>query len=135
MEHRDYVEKQIDQLGKTLSEILAIFIKLKSEGKAIKGAQITQDLLMSTVEIDLSKLVQVNKLKLRAYIDEQDWDSKHLEQLVDLFYEYSQLPITDIAKVTLYAQTGINLLDIADELSDTFSFKRETMRSMLKEML
>lgn len=56
MEQRDYLQKQIDQLGRVLGKLLADLIGLKNQGEISEGIEIISQKLKDELDLDLESL-------------------------------------------------------------------------------
>ena len=59
MEQRDYLKKQIDQLGQVLAKIFSDLIGLKNSGQIITGIEITDQTLKNELDFDLQDLLDI----------------------------------------------------------------------------
>lgn len=136
MEQRDLLKDQIEQLGKVLGRILSDFLGLKSAGKADLGIEITNQRLQSELDIDIEKLTALSKSALKEYLANHKLTAEHLEILADYLKEIGieklkENPLT--ARVWL--EKAIELIDIADELSETKSYDRINKKNELIDLL
>ena len=56
MEQRDFLQKQIDQLGRVLGKLLADLIGLQNQGEVSEGIEITSQKLKDELDLDLESL-------------------------------------------------------------------------------
>jgi len=133
MEQRDFFMKQIEQLGQALSKILSDFLGLKSAGKVEQGIQTSYSQFKNNLDIDIEKLISLTKEELKKYTQERNLKQEHLEILSDYFKELgdSKMSINKSEAKTILTK-AIELLEIADEISETMSFARENNKNILQ---
>lgn len=59
MEQRDYLKKQIDQLGQVLAKIFSDLLGLKNSGQINAGLEITSQALKNELDIDIQALLDI----------------------------------------------------------------------------
>lgn len=59
MEQRDYLKKQIDQLGQVLAKIFSDLLGLKNSGQINAGLEITSQALKNELNIDIQALLNI----------------------------------------------------------------------------
>ena len=136
MEQRDLLKDQIEQLGKVLAKILSDFLGLKSNGNVTQGIEISNESLQSELDIDIEKIIALNKTELEEYVRNRKLTESHLELLSEYLKEIG-IAKTKIDKSDAYLclQKAIELLDIADKISKTMSFDRISKKSEIKNVL
>lgn len=136
MEQRDLLKDQIEQLGKVLTKILSSFLGLKSSSSLARRVEISNQRLQSELDIDIEKLITLNKTELAENVKNRRLTEGHLETLSEYLKEVG-IAKTEINKneAQLCLKKAIELLDVADEISKTMSFDRINKKSKLKNVL
>ena len=134
MERRDLLKDQIEQLGKVLGKILADFLGLKSTGDVAQGIEISNERFQSELDIDIEKLLTLNRSDLKEYLRTRKLMAGHFELLSGYLTEIGKTKTTK-AEMDLYFKKAIELLDIADEISKTVSFERMNKKNEIKNVL
>ncbi|WP_435263802.1 hypothetical protein [Tenacibaculum sp. nBUS_03] len=136
MEQRDLLKDQIEQLGKVLAKILSDFLGFKSSGNITQGIEISNESLQSELDIDIEKIMTLNKTELDEYIRNRQLTEIHLELLSEYLKEVGLAKSKiDNSDAHLCLQKAIELLDVADEISKTMSFDRINKKSEIKNVL
>ncbi len=136
MEHRDLLKDQIEQLGKVLAKVLSDFLGFKSSGNAIQGIEISNESLQSELDIDIEKIMAINKTELDEYVRNRKLTDIHLELLSEYLKEVGAVKTKiDKSDAQLCLQKAIELLDIADEISKTMSFDRINKKGDINTVL
>jgi len=136
MEQRDLLKDQIEQLGKVLAEILSDFLGLKSKGSINEGIKISKERLQSELDIDIEKLITLNKTKLKEYVKNLKLSEGHLEILSEYLKEMGMVKNrANIGEAKLCLEKALELLDVADEISNTLSFDRINKKTKIENML
>jgi hypothetical protein len=134
MEQRDLLKDQIEQLGKVLANILSDLLGLKSKGNVTQGVEISNERFQSELDIDIEKLLKLENVDLKEYLNTRKLTETHLEILSEYLAEVGQTE-TIIAEQEPYLIKAIELLDIADEISKTMSFERMNKKRKIENVL
>jgi len=125
MEHRDCLKNQIEQLGKVLSKILSDFLGFKSKGNIAQGIEISNERFQSELDIDIEKIITLDKTELKEYLNNCKMAEPHFEVLSEYLTEIGMEKIeANKGEAELYLKKAIELLDIIDEISKIMSFER-----------
>lgn len=85
MEHSDYMQRQIDQLGKVLGMLFLKLQGLKSEGYIMEAEKLVSQSFLQELGIELDELLQIENEKLISYlINEKNFELYHLEDLANI---------------------------------------------------
>lgn len=134
MQQRDFLKDQIEEMSRVLGQILADFMGLKSNGQAARGIEQANMQLKSQLDLDVQTISHLDKEDLKAYVSEKNLTSAHLETLSEYFREVGTAKTNkDEAKHDL--QKASDLLDIADQLSETMSFSRLSKKQKIDALL
>lgn len=136
MEQRDLLKDQIEQLGKVLAKILSDFLGFKSNSNVAQGIEISNERLQIELDIDIENLITLNKSELTEYAKNRRLTEGHLETLSEYLKEVGMAKVEiNKSEVPFYLEKAIELLDIADEISNTMSFDRINKKRKIKYML
>ncbi|GAA3560104.1 hypothetical protein [Snuella lapsa] len=125
MEQRDLLKDQIEQLGKVLAKILSDFLGLKSKGQGSQKIEITDQRLLSELDIDIKMLADFTKKELKNYFIARKFTANHLEILSDYLNETGKVEnALNKEEVKIRLRIAVELLEIADEISNTLSLDR-----------
>ena len=134
MEQRDYLMVQIEQLGKVLATILSGFLGLKSKGQVSLGIEVTNERLQGELDIDMEKLVALNNMEVKEYLEKRKLRAEHIEGLSGYMKEIG-MEENDKTKASICLKKAIVLLDIADEISKTLSIDRVNKKKNMEKLL
>lgn len=132
MEQRDLLKDQIEQLGKVLAQVLSNFLGLKSDGKASLGIEQSNHQLKDKLDLDIKELLTLSNEVLKDYLVQRHFNAEHLESLAEYL---KQIAINESPANSNYLSKAIELLDIADEISNSISFDRINQKNVLKALL
>ncbi|MCB9223417.1 MAG: hypothetical protein R2780_15135 [Crocinitomicaceae bacterium] len=136
MEQRDLIKEQIEQLGRVLGKILSDFLNLKSEGKTSQGIEVSNERFKEELDIDIDVLRNLGKDELKNYFLNKKFTAEHIEKLADYFFELGTTE--ENVKEHLSSQyllRSIDFLDLADSVSNTFSFERMNKKDRIKKII
>ena len=136
MIQRDYFLREIERIGTITSAIrqklmgstdnLAITIEAQKEN--------TKEMLFFKIGFDLDKLLHLNTEELNAYMSEFDgFNAENIEILADCLY---QIGFNDnCGNSKIYLEKALQLYELCNLKSKTFSFERETNIMAIKNIL
>ena len=134
MQQRDFIKEQIEQLGRSLGKILAVFLGYKTQGTITQGIEITNQQLQSELDIDVEKLVGLNANELKAFLDSKHLKGLHLDLLAEYFFDIGQSKHNQKTAIPYY-ETAIRLIDLAAIYSNTLTFERMELRRRVEDEL
>lgn len=136
MEQRDYLKDQIDQLGRVLGEIVANFLKLKTNGNPMEGLEQSNEDLKEQLDIDIPYLLDADETDVKTSLTAKKMTDNQIETLSDYFKEAGEsLLDEDQQRAHEYLQKSKALLDFADELSGAISFQRISKKNSIEQLL
>ena len=136
MEKRDYLMHQIEQMGKVLAQVVATFLRLKSKGKVDEGIHICNEQLQNELDIDMESLARLDKIALKDFFADRKFTPAHLETLSNYMEEVGKsLDVQEPKRGIRFLKKAIQILELADEMTGTFSFERmQRIESLNKEL-
>ncbi len=84
MEQRDYLQKQIDQLGLVLTKLLADLVGLKITVPINAKIEATIQNLKNELNIDFDEIINMPKESLIEILKERKLSSSHIQTLADI---------------------------------------------------
>ena len=135
MEQRDLLKEQIEQVGRVLGKILADFLGLKTQGNSAQAISFSKQQLNSELDIDLEKILNLSGKALATYLKDRLYSEENIELLVDYLYTIGKNDREQGINSSIYLRKAIDLLEIADELSNTISFDRHTKKQQIQSLL
>ncbi len=136
MEQRDIIKDQIEQLGKVLGKIITRFLNLDSSENITDEIKTTNQELKNELDIDLDKIIHLNKNELRDFIKKRNLAEGHLEQLSEFAFKVGENKIEnnkDESKA--YLATALELLEIADDVSQMLSLDRVHRKNEIQSLI
>lgn len=136
MEQRDLIKEQIEELGRVLGKILADFLRLKTSGKVSAGIEISNQQLKNKLDLDIGKLLELNKTQLKKYLSDRNLNSNHIEILSKYLEEIGLRKIGENKmEADKYLNKTLTLLELTDEMSKSASFERINRKNKIKNLL
>ena len=136
MAFRDLLVEQAEQLGKALGKVFSDLLRLKSTGKVALGIEVSNQQLKTEVDIDVKQILASDKATLKAYFMDRRFIPHHLEILSAYLKEAGEYKITtEPIEAKAYLQKALELLDIADETTQTISFVRIDKKKVIEELI
>ena len=127
MEKRDLIQAEIEKLGFFLQRLLANFLNGNSAGNSIEAVDLVTNELKNELDFDLPLFVSLSNDEMKKYLSNFKFNEQNLEKLADLLAEMN------LSKA--YLVRSIELLDLVDELSNSFSFERNSKKIKIQQLL
>ena len=127
MEKRDLIQAEIEKLGFFLQRLLANFLNCNSVGNSVEAVDLVTNKFKNEFDFDLPLFLSFSNDEMKKYLSNFKFNEQHLEKLADLLAEMNTSKI--------YLKRAIELLDWADELSNSFSFERNGKKIKIQQLL
>ena len=127
MEKRDLIQAEIEKLGFFLQRLLANFLNGNSAGNSIEAVDLVTNEFKNEFDFDLPLFLSFSNDEMKKYLSNFKFNEQHLEKLADLLAEMNTSKI--------YLTRAIEVLDWADELSNSFSFERNGKKIKIQQLL
>ena len=127
MEKRDLIQAEIEKLGFFLQRLLANFLNGNSAGNSIEAFDLVTNELKNELDFDLPLFVSLSNDEMKKYLSNFKFNEQYLEKLSDLLAEMNSSKA--------YLTRAIEVLDWADELSNSFSFERNRKKIKIQQLL
>ena len=133
MEHRDLLKDQIEQFGKALAKVLSDFLSIKAGGNTVLATEFTAERLNSQLDIDVNKILELEGDSLKSYLLKRTDSEENIERLSNLFIEFAHIhEMSDKKKARKFLNKSLDLMTIADQVSNSYSFERKSMRDSIE---
>lgn len=127
MEKRDFIQAEIEKLGYFLQRLLAHFLKGKSAENLIEATDLVTNEFKNELDFDLPNFVTLSTVDMKKYLSNFKFTEQDLELLSNLLVEMN------LSKKHLIR--AIELLDLADEISNSYSFERNSKKIKIQQLL
>ncbi|NOU16223.1 MAG: hypothetical protein HOO91_01510 [Bacteroidales bacterium] len=135
MVYRDYLKKQIDELGRVLGKLLADLISLKTQGKTEQGIEIVNQTLKTELDLDLSEILSLSEEEIIEKLEKMTPDYKLIGVYADIIYEMLDDLNYEKAKKADLLKKILALYEHVEKKSSTFSFENHTKIELIKKEL
>ena len=127
MEKRDLIQAEIEKLGFFLQRLLANFLNGNSAENSIEAVDLVTNELKNELDFDLPFFVSLSNDEMKKYLSNFKFNEQHLEKLADLLVEMNSSKA--------YLIRALELLDLVDEISNSFSFERNNKKIKIQQLL
>ena len=134
MIQRDLIQQQIEQLGRAIGKIITGFLGLKSQGKVALGFEIANEQFNQELDIDIDKILGMDKVVLNDYLKDKPFAEGHLVQIADYVELLGEHQSDNVGKANAF-NTSLNLLEIANEQSAVYDMNRQFKVKAIQEKL
>ncbi|MCE9539297.1 MAG: hypothetical protein K8R85_08780 [Bacteroidetes bacterium] len=87
MIQRDFIKRQLEDLGRTIGKIISEILKLKELGKMDEGIKLTQETLENTFDLNIENILSIPSDNfVQTLIEEKKYTSVHLNYLGDVLF-------------------------------------------------
>lgn len=133
---RDLLQAQIEQMGQAIGKMISKFLGLKNDGKMEEAIQFSQTTMQEELGIDFEKLCKLEQAEFQLFFKDKPYSFQSLEMLSTYFYEvglYKKANGSKEAKMILLR--AIDLLSLADQMENSLSMERMTMRQEIEKAI
>lgn len=127
MEKRDLIQAEIEKLGYFLQRLLANFLNGNSTENSIEAADLVTNEFKNELDFDLPHFVSLSNIEMKKYLSNFKFNEQNLEKLADL--------IAQMNTSKTYITKAIEVLNWADEISNTYSFERNNKKIKFQQLL
>ncbi len=127
MEKRDLIQAEIEKLGFFLQRLLAYFLKGNSAGNSVETSDLVTNEFKNELDFDLPLFISLSNDEMKKYLSNFKFNEQNLEKLADLLAQMNTSKI--------YITKAIDVLNWADEISNTYSFERNNKKIKFQQLL
>lgn len=134
---RDTLKDQIERIGKNLKKVITKFLEIELlVDRALQITKTNQE-LKNELDIDLDLLSNYSVSDISDYIKERKLTAKHLELLVDYTNSIATIYLeqNDRDTAEIWFQKSLDLLTVADIISESLSMERMQRREKLQKFI
>lgn len=137
MEQRDLIKDEIEKIGKMLLGIFSRVLGKSFEGDISIRLEVATQQLQEELDIDITKLVALEGSELKNHLEKRKInDSTHFEKLVEyLEIVAKNKKAIDKESAEGYLICALDLLDLADSLSQKMTMKRMKKKAEIEKLL
>jgi len=136
MASRDYLIRQIEEMGLFLAILLRRILKMKEENQQEQMSEVVREELIQELKLDIDQVIVLENEDFFKIIKEQFTSEDQLEKLADILQVLgmeNQL-IFSLTKMS-YLQKSLFLFVHLQETSSTFSYERRVKILEIQEIL
>lgn len=131
MQRRDYLDKQIDQLGRALAKMLAQALGLKSGAEA--NIDTVNQMLQQELDIHIDDLIAAPESGFMENLQATGkFNSENFEKLADLLLVVAE---SDVAKSTAAYRKCLMIYESIDQSDKIYSVARQQKIKIIKTRL
>jgi hypothetical protein len=137
-ERRDYLKKQIDQLGRVLGKMLADMLGLKQQGQVGEAMQLVDETMQRVLSLNLISMIAVSPRELVVWLrQEHQFQPEHLAPMADILYESAEgfLLQKDTATARALWERAQAIYEHLEATETTFSLERHYRIAQIKSLL
>lgn len=133
MEQRDYLQRQIDQLGQVLGKVVAYLLGLRSGSIPTVGIEYANQTLKHEIDVDMNLLQSVNIDKLIPFLTiEKGFNEQNLDLLLEILLKIADTMKRDDPKCEPLYKRCLVICEYLDATSQTASFDRKLKKERMK---
>jgi hypothetical protein len=133
MEQRDYLKKQIDQLGQVLGKIFSDLLGLKSYGQINGGLEITNQTLKNELDLDIQNLLDISTDDfVNTLRTQKNFTNDNLDKLAEILLLIADNKQSNNKK--LYKKC-LTIYEYLEKLENIYSLDRQWKIERIKNAL
>lgn len=134
MQRQDYIIKQIDQLGKVLSKLLADVLGLKHDLKITEAETIVNTVFEKDLGFNFDELLKIKDAELIAFLSSNKFDLISMEELANLFFEIGDSSTEKEKQINCFSKAKIIYNHLNSERK-TYSFDFMTKLNAMEKQI
>jgi len=127
MEKLDLIQAEIEKLGFFLQRLLANFLKGNSAGNSVEESDLVTNEFKNELDFDLPLFISLSNDEMKKYLSNFKFNEQNLEKLADL--------LAQMNTSKTYVTKAIEVLNWADEISNTYSFERNNKKIKFQQLI
>jgi hypothetical protein len=135
MYRRDYLKKQIDELGRVLNALLSDLLKLKNSGNTSGGVEATNEVLQNELAIDLSQLLSIPDDTFIDELKKKQITDDNLNRLAEILLILADDANEQDAQKDLLYKKSLLLLEHVQRSDSTYSMERHEKIERIKKII
>ncbi|KPK87283.1 MAG: hypothetical protein AMS27_03010 [Bacteroides sp. SM23_62_1] len=138
MEQRDYLMRQIEQLGEVLAVMLARLLGIKQKGNASLGLEELRQTYKSELDLDVEELIRIPKEKIvETFLKKNKLMEHHLETIAELLQVTGEdlISYDRVKDGNNILEKSLYILEYLQTTSKVYSINRVMKIGYLKNML
>lgn len=138
MEQRDYLMRQIEQLGEVLAMMLARLLGIKQKGNASLGLEELRQTYKSELDLDVEELIKIPKEEIiESFLKKNKLMEHHLETIAELLKVTGEnlIGYDRVKDGNHVLEQSLYILEYLQTTSKIYSINRVMKIEYLKEML
>lgn len=133
MEERDYLKKQIDQMGQVFAKMLSSLLGLKNNGQVNEGLEMTNQTLKKELDFTIQELIDLPTDELIEYLTAQkNLTNENLDKLSEILLFYAEN--SQVEKEKLYNRC-LTIYEYLDSVESIYSLERQWKIQRIKNQL
>lgn len=136
MPSRDYLIRQIEEMGLFLSILLRRILKMKEENQQEQMESAVHEALVQELKLDIDQIIILENDEFLALMKEHFTSDDQLEKLADIFKVLGQeIEISFTLSKANYLRKSLFLYTYLQNSSTNFSFERKVKIQELQELI
>jgi hypothetical protein len=130
MQQEDYLERQINYIGRVLEKILFLLLGFKNKGE---GIEITNQILKDELDFDIQELLDIQTDSfINTLVSEKGFDNAGFEKLAEIFLLIADS--TEHKKRKILYEKCLVVLEYLEKTETTYSLDRQEKIEQIKNM-
>lgn len=134
MEQRDFLKKQIDELGQVLGKLITELLQLKSQDKFNQGLEITDQTLKANLDHNLDELLAIPDNAFISDLKARKIKNEAMDKLAELLLVLADNEGSKEKALQLYKKSFL-LFEKLESVEAIYSMDRHRKLERLKKIL
>lgn len=137
MEHRDFLQLQIDQLGQALSKLFSKMLGIKEDGKASESLEAANQSLKEDLGFNLDEITALSTGEFIETLHEKELSSDSFDKLADILLlladEFHQTEPANEKSKNLYHKC-LSIYQHLKNIDSVYPFERQLKIERIKKL-
>jgi len=134
LQRQDYIIKQIDQLAKVLSKLLADVLGLKNDLKITEAEKLVNTVFEKDLGFNFDEFLEVEDVKFITFLTSNNFDLASMEEFANLFFEIGTSSTEKEKQINCFSKAKIIYNHLNTERK-TFSFDFMTKLNAMEKQI
>lgn len=138
MEQRDWLQRQIDQLGIFLASLITGLNELRSRKKAFDATEIVYRALKDEINLDLDEIIGLDSEEVIPFLQNRKFNNNSLNQLAEILLfiaDEARAKETELKGSRRYYEKSLVIYEFLTKTDSTFSLERSSKIKRIMNLL
>lgn len=136
MEHRDYLQAQIEEFGRIMGKVIARFMGMQDEVQTVEAAEAAHAQIKQELDLDIIEYLEFDEEAFMTKLKDKKLDPVQIEHLIDYHITLGEALIdSNKSLATKHLEKTLLFYQLMDQVSGIYSFDRPQKEGKIRRLL